>query len=80
MLQNWKNFLGRTLNDNNNWRLEVPVHSKQTDGFNCGMYIVMMRCGMCECYFHKKPHCVGEALHSAVSDTFICKRCEYNVE
>ncbi|XP_052271674.1 uncharacterized protein LOC127872383 [Dreissena polymorpha] len=41
MLQNWKNFLGRTLNDNKNWRLEVPVHSKQTDGFNCGIYIVM---------------------------------------
>ncbi|KAH3736531.1 hypothetical protein DPMN_043102 [Dreissena polymorpha] len=40
----------------------------------------LMRCGMCECYFHKKPHCVGEALHSAGLDTFICKRCEYNVE
>ncbi|KAH3801041.1 hypothetical protein DPMN_154685 [Dreissena polymorpha] len=42
MLQNWKNFLGRTLNVNTNWRLEVPVHSKQTDGFNCGIYIVMV--------------------------------------
>ncbi|KAH3886487.1 hypothetical protein DPMN_010497 [Dreissena polymorpha] len=40
----------------------------------------LMRCGMCECYFHKKPHCVGEALHSAGSDTFICKRCKYNME
>ncbi|KAH3848114.1 hypothetical protein DPMN_090463 [Dreissena polymorpha] len=26
MVQNWKNFLGRTLNENTNWRLEVPVH------------------------------------------------------
>ncbi|KAH3870624.1 hypothetical protein DPMN_033812 [Dreissena polymorpha] len=36
-----------------------------------------MRCGMCGCYFHKKPHCVGKALLSAGSDTFICKKCEY---
>ncbi|KAH3742403.1 hypothetical protein DPMN_049146 [Dreissena polymorpha] len=40
----------------------------------------LMRFGMCECYFYKKPHCVGEALHSEDSDTFICKRCKYNVE